>query len=89
MSRSIEIVFADKTDIHKVRNFGEELSRNVETKAGWGHLPMAEVDRATTQLHIGNVHARNIKRVSAFIETLLKKHYLDHCVNVFDIHSVE
>jgi hypothetical protein len=82
MARSIEIVFNDQSGIHEVRNFAEELSRGLEAKSGWGQLSMADADRATAHIRISAVHARKISRVMAFIEALLKKHYLHVGVNV-------
>jgi hypothetical protein len=43
---------------------------------------MADADRATARIRISAVHARKISRVMAFIEALLKKHYLHVGVNV-------
>ena len=82
MARSIQIVFDDKHDIHRVRNFAEELSRSLDEKAGYGQLPMADADRATTRIQVQNVPARKMSRALAFVETLLKKHYFEDGVNV-------
>ena len=91
MSRSIQITFDQKQEmqeIHRVQNFAEELSRNLEAKDGWGKLPMTDADRATTHILIRNVHAKKLTRVLAFVETLLKKHHFER-VNVSDIHQPE
>jgi hypothetical protein len=86
MSHSIEIVFPEKDHlyVHKVRNFAEELSRSLEPQKGWGQLSMNDADQATTYLHVRNVHSRQVSRVLAFVEALLKKHYLDEAVKVSD-----
>jgi hypothetical protein len=84
MSRTIEIIFPvrDHIYVHQVRNFAEELSRSLALEAGWGNLPMDDADRATTHIFIGNVNARKVSRVLAFVKKLLEKHYLQDGVKV-------
>ena len=69
MSRAIQIEFDVKDDIHihQIQNFAEELSLCLEAEPGWGSLPMEEADRASTLLHIRDVHARKLTRVIAFV----------------------
>jgi hypothetical protein len=43
---------------------------------------MDDADRATTHIFIGNVNARKVSRVLAFVKKLLEKHYLQDGVKV-------
>jgi hypothetical protein len=81
MARRIEIEF-DLPDvaelgstIHRIRNFGEELYREF-ARSGQAKIKLAEIGRAMNRFCITGVKARQVKRVSDLVQTMLERHHL-------------
>ena len=87
MSRSVSIIFRDAQDIHKVRNFAEELSLTIE-RGEWGRFPMDEADATTDRILVTDIHARQLRRVEVLINDLLRKHFLNGCASVTPVEPV-
>ena len=88
MSRSITLRFdlnaggdPEFLNIHKVRNFAEALSLELE-RSELGSLPMHEADRATMQVRITNIRKRNLRRCLALVDELLDQHFMKDTVNI-------
>jgi hypothetical protein len=70
--RSVVIHFEPGQDeqgrlVHRLRNFGEVVWRQVRN-ADWGSVSLDEVDRATTQFSITDVHAKKLRRLTTWIQ---------------------
>lgn len=83
--KTITIRFPTNTDgslTHQIRNFGEDLWREIEeTKLGdLGGI--STVDSATDTLTVRVFHTRKIGTVRKLVEKLLKEHFLDYRSNV-------
>ena len=75
MARRVLISLDPEAGVHRIRNYGEALSRAMPEIGGC--LPMEEADRATDRLVITAIPARKLKRVLAFAAQLLRNHHLD------------
>lgn len=78
--KTIVIEFETDTDmslIHQVRNFGEDLWRQIERERLGSVGGLAQVDQATNQLIVVVYHTRKIGTVRALVTKLLKGHMLD------------
>lgn len=79
--KTITITFPANSDgslTHQVRNFGEDLWREIEqTKLG-DVGGIEAVDRATDTLRVHIYHTRKIGTVRKLVEKLLKAHFLDY-----------
>jgi len=53
--------------VHRLRNFGEDVWGQAR-KAGWGTVSIDEIDRATTQFSIRDVHAKKLRRLTTWIQ---------------------
>ena len=62
-------------NIHKIRNFAEALSLELE-RSELGSLPMDEADRATTQVRITAIRKRNLRRCLALVDEVLAQHFM-------------
>lgn len=62
MSRWIDMTFREPVDVHRLRNFGEDLSR-IFSDNGWGVLPMDDADRATNYLRVTKIRSSMLRRV--------------------------
>jgi hypothetical protein len=63
------------TEIHRIRNFGEDLYRACRDD-GWASVSLQQVDRATNQLRVAVRSKRRIRRIASLIRGLLEKHFL-------------
>jgi hypothetical protein len=72
MARSIKLIFRSR-DVHKIRNFAEDLSRSL---GELGVLPMHEADAATDSVTVTKIHANQLRRCRVFVDRLLEKHFL-------------
>jgi hypothetical protein len=77
MSRWIDITFREPADIHRLHNFGEDLSC-VFSDNGWGVLPLDDADRATNHLRVTNIRSSMLRRVIALVETKIVEHGYAH-----------
>jgi hypothetical protein len=81
LAREIVIDFVFREDqeasyeIHRIRNFGEDLHRACEAD-GWASISWAHVDQATNQLRVTVRSKRRVRRITALINGLLDKHFL-------------
>lgn len=78
--KTIVIEFETDTDmslIHQVRNFGEDLWRQIEVVKLGSAGGLEQVDQATNQLLVTVYHVRKIGTVRALVAKLLKAHNLD------------
>ncbi|MEL7257917.1 MAG: hypothetical protein AAFN80_08735 [Pseudomonadota bacterium] len=79
--KTITILFPTNSDgalTHQVRNFGEDLWREIE-QTGLGDVGGIEtVDRATDKLKVQIHHTRKISTVRMLVDKLLKAHFLDY-----------
>ena len=57
--------------VHRFRNLGEAIFRDLQSQ---GTVDIDEVDRATTHLHIRDIHPRDIGTVKQQIDRLLRQH---------------
>ncbi len=73
MPRWIDITFREPADIHRVRNFAEELSLVLD-REHLGSLPMDEADRAVGHVRITAVRARVLNRLLARVKEILVAH---------------
>jgi hypothetical protein len=75
----ISIAFPDNTDwalTHRIRNFGEDIAREIE-RQGLGDLTGVDaVDQATDGLVITVKHVRMINRVRLIVERVIAQHRL-------------
>ncbi|TIS74906.1 MAG: hypothetical protein E5W94_23255 [Mesorhizobium sp.] len=67
--------------IHRVRNFGEDVHRFLQTN-GWGEINMGEVDAATTQLIIREIKHSKLRRVTVWVEAEMRRSHLFGVVEV-------
>ena len=81
MPHQIIIDFDLPVDIHRMRNFGEDLWRACRDD-GWASITLDEVDKATKQLCVTVRVARRVRRIAAMIQKLLERHYLTDTVNL-------
>jgi hypothetical protein len=88
LSRSITIRFdlnaggdPEFLNIHKVRNYAEALSLELE-RSELGSLPMDEADRATTHVRITRIRKRNLRRCLVLVDELLDQHFMKDDVNI-------
>lgn len=83
--KTITILFPTNSDgalTHQVRNFGEDLWREIE-QADLGDIGGIEtVDRATDELRVQIHHTRKISTVRKLVDRLLKAHFLDYRAEV-------
>jgi hypothetical protein len=73
-------------DVHKIRNFAEDLSLHLEEL---GSLPMEEADRAIDTVVVRTIHARQFRRCRVLVEKLLDKHFLANDCNIVEHHGKE
>lgn len=88
MSRSITLRFdlnaggdPEFLNIHKIRNFAEALSLELE-RSELGSLPMDEADRATTHVRIAKLRKRNLRQCLALVDELLDQHFMKDDVSI-------
>ena len=60
-------------DIHRIRNFGEDLFRQFQANA-WAEISIDGVDRATDRLIVTVRQRKQVRRVEALIQTTLARH---------------
>ena len=75
MTRALLIRFRPPVDVHRMRNFGEDLSRALRSELKMGVLPMELVDTADEQLRVQNIPARQLSRTRQLVERLLAAHF--------------
>ena len=92
MARQIVINFIlgpdRSSDIHRVRNFGEDLYRHCRND-GWASISLADVDRATDQLKVSIRSARRVRRTAQMIEKLLVQHFLSDIAQLVEVNQSE
>ncbi|MCP1932888.1 MULTISPECIES: hypothetical protein [Bradyrhizobium] len=88
--KSLELKFrirdraADRAlDIHKIRNFAEDLSLHLKDL---GRLPMDEADRATDTVVVHDVHSRQLRRCRVHVDRFLEKHFLSDDCDIIEHH---
>jgi hypothetical protein len=88
MARQIIIDFDSPADVHRVRNFGEDLYGACRDD-GWASISLAEVDRATNQLRVTVRSARRVRRVAAMIEKLLERHHFTDTARLTHLNTTD
>jgi hypothetical protein len=73
MARIIEITFVDTADLHRVRNFAEELSLKL---GDLGELPMEQADAAINKVAVSKIPKRDLGRCKQLVVKLLAKHMM-------------
>jgi hypothetical protein len=53
--------------IHRLRNFGEEIWTQARA-ADWGSVNLDEVDKATTQFSVTDVHTKKLRRLTTLLQ---------------------
>ena len=79
--KTITITFPANHDdslTHQIRNFGEDLWREIEKERLGSIGGIETVDRATDTLRISIHHTRKIGTVRKLVDKMLKTHFLDH-----------
>ena len=78
MPLSLAIKFPSSTsgEIHRIRNFGEDLHRAFKNN-GWAEISLEAIDRATDCLLVFVHHPKQLRRVEALIERMLSEQHLD------------
>ena len=79
--KTITIVFPTNSDgalTHQIRNFGEDLWREVEQTSLGDVGGLVSVDKATNKLMIQIHKTRKISTVKKLVEKHLKAHFLDY-----------
>lgn len=79
--KTIIILFSTNSDgalTHQVRNFGEDLWREIEQTDLGDVGGLETVDRATDKLKVQIHHTRKINTVRKLVDKLLKAHFLDY-----------
>jgi hypothetical protein len=71
MAVTIEIAFPERSGLHRVRNFAEELSL---TLGGLGGLPMDQADAGTTKVVVSKIHKHEVGKCEQLIQRLLENH---------------
>ncbi len=76
--RTIRLRFAlcDPADIHRIRNLGEDLYRQIERTELGDIGGLDTVDRATDSLVVHIPHARHVRRMQRMVEDLVREHGL-------------
>jgi hypothetical protein len=85
--RTVVIHFHPEQDerallIHRLRNFGEEVWTQAR-EAEWGTVNLREVDRATTQFSVTDVHAKKLRRLTGWIQEKADLRNLRISIEVF------
>jgi hypothetical protein len=76
--------FDRASDIHKIRNFAEDLSLHLKNL---GNLPMEEADRAIDVVVVQEIHARQFRRCRVLVEEFLAKHFLAGDCDLIEHHN--
>jgi len=76
------------SDIHRIRNFGEELYR-CSGRDGWASISLADVDGATNQLSVSVRSSRRVRRVAQMIDKLLAQHLLKDIAHLSRVNQPE
>jgi hypothetical protein len=71
-------------DVHRVRNFGEDLWRALRDDRS-ATASLDEIDSATTRMHVVVRSTRQLKRVSKLIEGLLAEHNLSTVATLLEV----
>jgi hypothetical protein len=72
------------SDIHKIRNFAEDLSLHLKDL---GKLPMDEADRAVETVVVHDIHTRQFRRCRVLVEEYLEKHFLAGDCEIVERHG--
>jgi hypothetical protein len=81
MRRTIVIALGATADLHRVRNFAEDLSLALKAK-GWGSLPMADADSAIDRLRITGFPVRKLRRALSLVDEIIERHRFGREVTV-------
>lgn len=78
MSHRLIIAFSSPTldEIHRIRNFGEDLFRTFKAN-NWAQISLDAIDRAEDQLLVIVRHRKQVRRVKSLIEHMLAEQHLD------------
>ena len=67
---------------HKIRNFGEDLDRDV-LQDRYASTTLEEIDKATSELRVQIRSAKTAGRTVSTIKKLLKQHVLTESATIF------
>jgi hypothetical protein len=80
--RAIRIAISDPPTgdiIHRFRNFGEDLYRELREECT---VSLDEIDSSTTAFVVRDIHKRDLRRITKMITELLREHHFEATATV-------